>query len=63
MVREPNNPLTKAIRRLSEIDDASSSGDVFVQARTACKHEHSDGPVPKSLTGNIFQFKELTQKR
>jgi len=60
LVRGPRNPLTQVIRRLSEIDEASSNCNLNAQASNDYKSEHTEGPVPQFFTGEAKQFKVLS---
>lgn len=58
MVRGPCNALTQVIRRLSEIENSSSSTDVE-EATKKLDKEHMDGPVPECFSRQVRQFKVL----
>lgn len=60
LVRGPRNPLTQVIRRLSEIDEASSNCNLNAQTSKDYKSEHTEGPVPQFFTGEVKQFKVLS---
>lgn len=57
LVRGPLNPLTQVIRRLSEIENITSTD--IKEASEKLKSEHKDGPVPECFSPQVRQYKVL----